>query len=105
MHNKHDTISLLMHAAVKRELLANPECVIGIAKSNLQRWRSDYDEVPRWMNDWNEILDQGVSVIVKVLDGLDETSILLRSDTPFTGIITQEERNDIRARFTSCNGQ
>lgn len=87
-----------MHAAIKRELLRDPERVLKVARQNLSRWGDCDDTTPAWIADWNVILSKGVSAVSKVLDGLDETSILLRSNSPFTGIISQQERDEIRAR-------
>lgn len=97
--NKHDQISLALHVAVKRELLSDPNRVLLIAKNNLDRWRDNYNEIPQWMNDWNEILKQGASAVIKVLDGEDEVSTLLRSSSPFSGVISQEERTIILNKF------
>lgn len=89
---KHDRLSLALHAAIKRELLSDPERVLTVAKNNLERWRCNYIDVSKWMSDWTEILHHGVSAVVKVLDGEDEVSTHLRSSSPFTGIISQKER-------------
>ena len=98
---KHDEISLALHAAIKRELLANPQQVIQIAKSNLARWKDSYGgDEPSWMIEWTAILERGeVDEILAVLTGVDEKSVLLRSSTPFTGVISAQERDAIRAQF------
>lgn len=93
--NTHDRLSLALHAAVKRELMSDPERVLKIARNNLKRWCENYDETPRWVSNWNEILNNGVSAVVKVLESKDEASTLLRSSSPFTNVITQQERADI----------
>ena len=93
--NKHDKVSLALHAAVKRELMSDPERVIKIAKSNLERWRIGYDEVPKWILDWSKVLDSGLSSVIKVLEGRDHVSTLLRSSSLFTGVISQQERAKI----------
>ena len=93
--NKHDRVSLLLHSAVKRELVAAPEKVIDIAIRNIYRWDDSYKKRPPIMQKWLKILKQGVPAIIDVLDGTDQEPILLRSSTPFTGIISQEERKKI----------
>ncbi|MCW8827610.1 MAG: hypothetical protein OQK94_00990 [Gammaproteobacteria bacterium] len=98
---KHDEISLALHAAIKRELLANPQQVIQIAKSNLVRWKDSYgDDESTWMIEWAAILGRGeVDEILAMLTGDDEKSVFLRSSTPFTGVISSQERDTIRAQF------
>ncbi len=93
--NQQDAISLALHLAVKACLLENPEAVIKQAKDNMKCWRLNYDESPIWMEQWAGILDQGVESIVPVLEGLDELSILLRSSSPFAGVIDPDRRLDI----------
>ena len=97
--NRHDKLSFAFHAAVKRELLSDPERVLTIAKNNLQRWRKNYNDEPKWMDDWNKIIEKGTSSVVNVLDGKDEASTLLRSSSPFTGVISQSERMHIIQKY------
>ena len=92
---KHEQISLNLHFLIKKELMSDPDKVISIGKSNLERWKEKYEREPIWMKEWAVLLAKGVSAIASVLDGVDEKSILLRSSSPFTGIISQKERMEI----------
>ncbi len=98
---KHEQISLNLHLLVKRELLSEPDKIISIGKSNIKRWKEKYEREPVWMKEWGVLLAKGVSAIVSVLDGVDEKSILLRSSSPFTGIVSQKERMEI---IKKCKG-
>ena len=89
---KHERISLNLHLLIKEKLLSEPDKVIAIGKNNLKKWKERYNEEPVWMTEWNDILEHGVSSVLPVLEGIDEKSILLRSSSPFTGIISQKER-------------
>jgi len=88
----HDNISFQLHHIVKSELLANPTRVIKIANSNLDKWASRYGYKPKWMSEWEQIINNGVSTIIEILDGQDEKSILLRSSSPFAGVISNKDR-------------
>ncbi len=77
------------------KLLADPPSVISIARNNLSRWEKSYGYTPQWMADWRVILDGGVVEILRVIDGTDERSILLRSSSPFTGVLSEDERSAI----------
>ena len=92
---KKEKISFYLHFLVKKKLLSKPDKVIGIAKNNLKKWGERYSEEPVWMTEWNDILDRGISSILPVLDGVDEKASLLRSSSPFTGIISQKERMEV----------
>lgn len=100
-HSKHETISLNLHFLIKERLLSDPDIVIAIARNNLNRWKECYTEEPSWMINWYAILNQGVTTVLSVLDGIDEHSILLKSSSPFTGIISQKERLEIIKNATS----
>ncbi len=93
--SKHEQISLNLHLLVKKELLSDPDKVISIGKNNLRRWKERYEKEPVWMKEWGTLLAQGVSAIASILESVDEKSILLRSSSPFTGIISQKERMEI----------
>ncbi len=88
----HDKLSFYLHSAVKSELLTDPNRVIAVARKNLNHWKNRYDYEPQWMSDWEEILSKGISAIIKILDGQDEKSVLLRSSSPFAGVLSNKER-------------
>jgi len=85
-------ISFALHQAVKQRLLDDPAWVIDKARANLARWEQGYGYRPGWMADWLAVLDAGVEAVCAILDGLDERSLLLKSSSPFTGIISPAER-------------
>ncbi|MDZ7754655.1 MAG: hypothetical protein U5S82_24130 [Gammaproteobacteria bacterium] len=87
-----DRRSIAFHAIVRDRLLAEPDAVLGKARSNLVRWGSRYRDPPPCMKAWDAILQQDLENIVAVLEGLDEQSILLRSSSPFAGLVTPAER-------------
>lgn len=90
--SRHDMTSLLLHAAVKEKLMADSETVIATAQANLIRWKASYGFEPRWMGEWFIILEDGINRILPVLEGVDDHSVLLRSNSPFTGILSENER-------------
>lgn len=97
--SKHDQISLELHHLVKIKLMESPGAVIAHAQNNLKRWRKQNGEGFYWMSEWDNILAQGAEAVGSILTGLDQRSILLRSSSPFPGIITQGERMAILDKF------
>ena len=87
--------------AVRVKLVADPKSVISIASSNLDRWEKSYGFTPGWMTGWRAILDGGVVEILRVIDGTDERSILLRSSSPFAGVLTEDERSVVYGNYKS----
>jgi len=96
MHlSKHEKISLALHLLVKERALSSPNEVILTAKNNLKKWNKSNEAKTVWMREWEDILSEGINSILPILDGVDERSVLLRSSSPFTGIISQKERMEI----------
>lgn len=96
-----DSLSLRLHAAVVEHLLRAPESVIEQAKSTLRRIR-DEDLAPRsetYLAEWDRILDAGPEAITDVLLDPSDHAATLRSCTPFTGVLSQEEVEQIRSRW------
>lgn len=48
-----------------------------------------------WLIEWRSILNEGVDAIVAVYEGIDEHSAVLRKNSPFSGILTEDERLDV----------
>ena len=84
-----------LHQTVKVKLLANPERVISRALSNISRWESNSEYISPWLIEWRSILNEGVDAIVAVFEGMDGHSADLRKNSPFSGILTEEERLEI----------
>ena len=88
----HSKLSFYLHHAVKNKLLTNPNSVITVARRNLKNWKERYGYGPKWMSDWERIIANGIASIIEVLDGKDEKSVLLRSSSPFAGVLSNKER-------------
>jgi len=88
----HDRLSFALHQVVKKRILSNPEEVIQKGKDNLEKWSAQYGYCPEWLIEWQNILNNGVHAICRVLESTDEYATLLRSSSPFAGIVSNQER-------------
>jgi hypothetical protein len=89
-----DRFAWLIHRAVLDELLAAPEAVRDRAGARLAEQRerdSSGHEAALWAA-WSTLLDGPIDELASVLIGSDESAKLLRSTTPFVGIIGDERR-------------
>ena len=87
------------HMVIAKRLKDDPDKVIRKAKDNIARWGwrdLPVEKRPRFMADWMALLDGPLDDLFAVLTGTDEHSVTLRSSSPFAGVITQEERLQIR---------
>jgi hypothetical protein len=88
-----------MHCLVARKLLANP-ALIAQARSTLARWRAQTEApVPSYFIEWGRILESGPEEIAAFLVSMREDATRLRQSSPFTNLLTPEERARIFEAF------
>lgn len=93
-----DWRSLEMHRLIATKLEADPS-LVEKARSNISRWTKLRGLRPAY-SEWEEILSSGLDRVLHVLTSEDQASARLRSSTPFTSILTEEERKEIYARWS-----
>lgn len=94
--------SLWLNRAVVGELTGDPDRVMAIARANIARWRDVHAHRPgilAALDQWEKILDAGVEAVVAVLTGHSEAAEDLRQNTPFAGVLTQEQRDQALGSF------
>ncbi len=93
-HQTVDQRSLEMHRMIAEKLQQNP-ALLDIARQNLRRWLSSgtYSASNRVaVQEWEILLSGPLSKVLTILTAPDEQACRLRQSSPFTGILTQEER-------------
>lgn len=94
--------SLWLHRALLGPLMIDPSTVLAHARENIQRWLPGHREdsmAARYLTLWQEILDGGVDDVVDVLVGTDERSSELRQNSPFAGVLSEEDRKHVLSSF------
>lgn len=90
---------MALHCVVARKLLENPE-VIAQARDNLARWRAPAVELePAYIAEWQRILEGRPEEIARFLASPSEEATRLRSCSPFTNVLTAQERARIYEDF------
>lgn len=98
-HQRLDARSLAMHCLVARKLLANP-ALITQARNTLARWRAQAAEpVPSYFPEWGRILRGSPGEIAAFLASMREDATRLRQSSPFTNLLSPEERARIFEAF------
>jgi acyl-CoA reductase-like NAD-dependent aldehyde dehydrogenase len=88
-----------MHCLVARKLLATP-ALTAQARSTLARWRAQAAEpVPSYFLEWARILEGSKEEIAALLASMHEDATRLRQSSPFTNLLTPEERARIYEAF------
>lgn len=87
--------SKTLHKEIAKALRKNPK-LWSIPKRNIDRWKKGKLTVAPALAEWEHLLDTLTrEEILAILESDSETSIRLRSSSPFTGILSVEERNGI----------
>lgn len=94
--------SLWLHRALLGHLMLDPQRVLETARENIARWtpvhRGD-GMAHSYLARWEEIIDSGVDAVARALTAEDEPSCDLRQNSPFAGVLTDEERRQVLRAF------
>lgn len=98
-HRILDARSLAMHCRIAQKITRNPR-LLNKAKANLERWSAKYEEpLPQYLREWQEILDRPWPEIAEIITSMSEDATRLRSSSPFAGVLTAGERDQIYEAF------
>jgi len=98
-HRILDARSLAMHCKIAQKISRNPD-LLDKAKANLERWSAkSEDPLPQYLCEWQEILERPWPDIAELITSMSEDATRLRSSSPFAGVLTADERNQIYAAF------
>lgn len=98
-HRILDARSLALHCKIAQKISREP-ALINKAKANLERWSAKAPEPkPRYLREWQEILERPWPEIAEIITSMRDASTRLRSSSPFAGVLTDEEREQVYAAF------
>lgn len=98
-HRILEARSLAMHCRIVQKISRDPS-LLEKAKANLLRWSSKNDGPnPRYLKEWQEILEKPWPAIAEMMTSMSENATRLRSSSPFAGMLTETEREQIYAAF------
>lgn len=97
-----DALALDYHCQVAGRLLSSPETVLDRARNNLKRWMTAHEGTGSAgaLQEWQSLLDtKTVQELIEIITEDSDEGQRLRSSTPFTGILSPQEREQLRARY------
>jgi len=89
-HARIEARSLAMHLAIADKVRRNPR-LLDAARENIRRWRRQGVDASAFA-EWEAIFDRGLAETLRVMTDPSEEAARLRHSTPFTGVLTPEER-------------
>lgn len=103
IHKLHDMYSLEAHRLVTQKLLADPG-LLDVATANLAKIAAELPESSVAVQEWDIILKCKIESICEFIVRDNDHLRELRQSSPFSGIISQSERDALRdavyGRFT-----
>lgn len=98
-HRILDARSLAMHCKIAQKITRDP-ALLNKAKANLERWiAKSGDQQPQYLREWKQILERPWPEIAELITGMSEDATRLRSSSPFAGVLTVSERDQIYEAF------
>lgn len=90
-----------LHAAIAGHLVSEPDLVMARAGENLDRFSKIHEGTmaERWLDLWRCTLNSGLDHVLAVLLSPAPEAAELRQNSPFAGILSQEERRRVLDSF------
>jgi transcriptional regulator with XRE-family HTH domain len=90
---REDRVTLALHLQIADHLVADPERVLGLARSRIGRWRREQAAHSQpWVAAWGGILELPARVIAELIVERGEFARELRQNSPFIGVLSEAER-------------
>ncbi len=86
--------SLWLHRAVTGRLVIDPRATMAKARTNIDKLAKIHTGTlaGRYVERWQALLDQGADAVLEVLTSTAPEAIELRQNSPFAGVLQDDER-------------
>lgn len=97
--------SLWLAYAVAAQVVEDPGRALAAARANLARMRkAARGQAKRWLDEWERLLDGPVEDVLDSLTSRSPKGRELRQNSPFAGLLSDEERARVLAAWRSTMG-
>jgi len=102
LERREQRLGLELHRTIAGKLIADPETVLAAGRARLDRMRATLrGGAVEWLEEWARMIeDHDLAGLVGVMLGVSQRDLDLRSVSPFTGLLSPEERNAVLDRAT-----
>lgn len=93
--------SLWLNTAVAGKLVADPERVLQLARSNAEGLKRTHPrgQAAHWLSKWQDILGGPTERVLEVLTSPTPWAREMRQNSPFSGVLDEAERVKVLAAF------
>ena len=103
MQSRSDKRSRMLHREISKKLKSNP-ILWDIPRNNLMKWKKSSGNLAPAFIEWDHILNTTTKEqILSILESSSEEAVRMRSSSPFTGILSENERKKIFEYFSIKN--
>lgn len=102
LERREDRLGLELHRTIATKLIADPDVVLRVASENVPRIRGRVrGAAAAWVDAWERLVDErDLGGLVAVMLGTTRADIDMRSVSPFSGLLTEDERLEVLRRAT-----
>jgi hypothetical protein len=101
-HRQLDLRSRALHELIAHKIRLHPE-FFDVAKQNVERWATMGKIEPYYLKEWRSILAQGMDTALRFAIEDSAHATQLRQSSPFTGVLTEQERSEFLKRWKENN--
>lgn len=93
--------SLWLHRVVAGRLAVDPDTVLAHVRSNVEHLARVHPTgvTVAWLAEWRRLLDSGLDAVFDALTSRNRWAVELRQNSPFAGIIDEQERQAALTAF------
>lgn len=94
MSRREDRVSLELHREISRKLIDDPTPVLAVVPDNVRKMRTVAHGIRAqgWLDDWERLAMGSLGELIEAMLGSTAWSRDLRQNSPFAGVLSQEER-------------
>ncbi len=96
--------SLWLHRAAAAHVARDPIGSLATARRMTERLLAGQPAGAQWLEQWLSIIDRGPEVVMRMMNSTDPLARELRQNSPFLGLLSEEERHAILAAYRSARG-
>jgi hypothetical protein len=101
-HVRIDHRSLDLHRLIADKIRMQPD-LFALPIANIRRWKAKYAVAPPCFDEWAEILEKGMDHALAVATEDSDRAAELRQCSPFTGILSPQERWRFLKQWNEAN--
>lgn len=104
LERREHRLGLELHRTIAMKLIEHPEPVLASARERLSPMRESVQGGAKaWVDRWESLIEsRDLGGLVDVMLGTTQADIDLRSVSPFTGLLSADERRDVITRATAA---